>query len=479
MALAAATPAHADGTDDDRPVDIPLIVGEELLVFIPPVIWYWSTAEHQAIDWELGWDWESWREKLTFQKVLFDTNPFFVNAIRHPAKGVLDYHIARANGLDMTGATVFATLTGAAWEYFVEYREDPSINDLIFNASGGIAIGEPLWEFGQLWRGGAMSYGDRVRTALFAPFDAIGDTVRVPHRWWRPRAWRSIELAAGAGTRRFADASRSELVVGADLELVNDPTYFADEPHSGYVAAGAWNRIVARFKFADENVNNDMTGAYLHSRTSIAGHYTQNDHGTSLFVGLGTAFTYDKEALPHEWDKLAAAHLLGVQLQLAHRTPSYSLRWDVGSYADFALVQAHVFGPDPPFPPAPPYRSTLQANGYYDGAGTSTLTRFRADTRYLGLDVEASAHRWWQIGGADRDSVEMKPAATAGGTTIPPTPQDSTDDRIFWRAALAAHPDAHWSVAGTLDGAYRRGTWDSLERSTSEIAAGLVLQLAL
>jgi len=475
--MAAATPAHAeDGSDDTRPVDIPLIVGEELLVFVPPVIWYWRTAEHQAIDWELDWDLDSWRKKLTFEKVLFDTNPFFVNAIRHPTKGVLDYQIARANGLAMGGATVFATVMGAAWEYLIEYREDPSINDLIFNTSGGIAIGEPLWEFGQLWRGGALSYGDRVRTALFAPFDALGDTIRVPHRWWRPRPWRSIELAGGAGTRRFAGASRGELLVGADLELVDDPHYLTDDVHSGRVAPGAWNRIVARFRFGDENVDHDLTGAYVHSRTSIVGRLSQNG-GTSRFLGVGTAFTYDKEALPHEWDKLAVAHLLGLQLALSHRTPEYVLRWDLGSYADFALVQAHVFGPDPPFPPAPPYRSTLQANGYYDGAGTSTMTRFRADTRYVGLDVEVSAHRWWQIGGADRDPVEMK--ATAGTTTVPPTPQDTSDDRVFWRAALAAHPDDRWSVAATADGAYRRGTWEALDRRTSELTAGLLLQLAL
>src|SRR5678815_3231703 len=88
IAMAAATPAHADdGTDDQRHVDIPLIIGEELLVFIPPTIWYWTTTEHQAVDWELGWDWKSWGQKLSGEKVLFDTNPFFVNAIRHPAKG--------------------------------------------------------------------------------------------------------------------------------------------------------------------------------------------------------------------------------------------------------------------------------------------------------------------------------------------------------------------------------------------------------
>ena len=58
-------------------------------------------------------------------------------------------------------------------------------------------------------------------------------------------------------------------------------------------------------------------------------------------------------------------------------------------------------------------------------------------------------------------------------------PQDSSDDRVFWRAALAAHPDEQWSVAATVDGAYRRGAWESLDRRTSELAAGLLLQLAL
>ncbi|MBS1122673.1 MAG: hypothetical protein H6Q90_4901 [Deltaproteobacteria bacterium] len=476
--MVTAAPGRADDTnraDEPRSVNVPMIVLEELGVFLPPTIWYWRTKEHQAVDFDLGWDWKSWKAKLlTFEKVKFDTNPFYINAIRHPLKGALDYQIARTNGMGMLGSTVFASLMGAAWEYIIEYREAPSINDMLLNLNGGIAIGEPLWQFGQLWRGGRPSLGDRVRTALLSPFDALHDGIRGPHRWWRPRLWRSLVFDAGLSSRHFDEGSRGELSLGADLELVAHPDYATSGAHHDALRHGAWSRLKARVWFADASTDHQIVATVVHSRTSISARYRQDDAGNSTLVALATAFTYRKERLSGEWDKLAIAHLLGMHLQLARRTPSYAVRCEVGMYADFALVQAHVFGPVPPFPRPPPYHSALQANGYYDGGGLSVLTRLRADAGAWSLDAELASHASWQINGKDRD-----PVAQRTESTIPITPQNAFDGRVFWHAGLLYRAGAQWGITAFAEGGYRRGMWHELDRRSSDVAAGLALQLDL
>src|SRR5262245_17489100 len=136
-----------------------------------PAWYYWHTQDEQEVDWTRP----SWKDKLTLHSLRFDTNPFHVNAIRHPLTGVGDYQIARSNGFSALESTLFAYLAGALWEFCIEYYEDPSINDLIMNGAGGLAIGEPFYQIGQLWRGGELTAADRLRTAAFSPFAATQD----------------------------------------------------------------------------------------------------------------------------------------------------------------------------------------------------------------------------------------------------------------------------------------------------------------
>ena len=467
-AVAASMPVHADDAPgppsvrtDDESVHVGTLLWQAGIVFLIPTAWYWNTQSHQAVDWTLDWNWSSWKAKLTFDKVRFDTNPIYVNAIRHPLAGVLDYHIARTSGLGMLGSTTVAFIAGVAWEYLVEYREDPSINDMIFNANGGVAIGEPLWQFGQLWRGGVLSFGDRARTAAFSPFDALDDTLHVPHRWHRPRAWRSIEATAGFDTRRFGDGVHDERAFAVDLDLVSDRNYLRPGARSGTSPPGTWSRLRWALRLSDRG-----RSTFLHSHTSFYGRYAQDDHGNGRFLGLGTAFTYRKDMLMEEWDHLGIAHLLGPQVQLSRRTPSYQVRWDASAYADFALVTAHVFGPDPPFPRPPPFLSALQAEGYYDASGVSAFTRLRIDRGPWKLDAELDGHRWWQITGADRVVV-----ARSIDPTIAAPPSGVSDWRLFWRSALTYQPGM-WGISATADGAYRRGIWGGRSRDSGELAIG-------
>src|SRR5262249_28729518 len=80
-----------------------------------PVLYYLLCLIHQKLD-SIS---PSCMDKFTFRSFRFDTSPFHVIAIRHPLSVLGDYQIARSNGFGAGGATLFACLTGAFWEFFV------------------------------------------------------------------------------------------------------------------------------------------------------------------------------------------------------------------------------------------------------------------------------------------------------------------------------------------------------------------------
>lgn len=434
--LFAAVPARADDGDDD--VDVATLTTEAAIVFGIPAAYYWKTPSIQKVDWTLHWDWPSWRDKLTLRAIGFDTNPIAVNSFRHPLAGVLDYEIARASGLGVLGSTVFSYATGIAWEYLVEFKEVPAINDMIANGAAGLAVGEPLYR-------------------LWSPLDEAHARLLGTHRRWHRTPYRTIRIGAGVADRRFAHGLvRRELVLDADAEMIAPPA------HGTATSPGAWSRIHVGARFD----GTELVATTLESRTSLVGRYVHDDAGHAVFYGLGTAFSYRRDRLPERDDHAAFMHLVGPQLQLWRGTAHV----DAAVYADFAMIDAFAFGAERPFPPAPPYLNPLQAQGYYDAYGVSALTRGAIELGALGLDVEIAAHRTWQIDGRDRAEV----TGISSRTTTDAEPHGASDTRLYGRGALSIHVGG-WGLAVTGTAAYRHGAWRQYERSASELGVGALV----
>lgn len=470
--------ADVDGSDtrdiDDDGRHVAVAAGWAALELAIPGWYYWRTQDEQEVDWTRP----SWKDKLTLHAVRFDTNSFHVNAIRHPLTGVGDYQIARSNGFGVLESTLFAYLTGAIWEFFVEYREDPAINDLIMNGAGGLAIGEPLYQIGQLWRGGDLSPFDRARTAAFSPFAATQDLWRSHRAQLRRPSWSDFAFVAGAVSHRLEDGGiRSELAIGMDIDVVRDRHFVTPGAHEGRIAPGAWSRVALGARIGDVGSGQEPVATTFRSRTSIAGTYEQDDSGNGRLVALGAAFTYHRDRLAAGSDHVGIAHLLGPQLQLSRRAGGGELRWDLAGYVDFGMIDAHVFGPVSPLPPPPPYLSTLQVAGYYDGAGATIETRVRGDRGPWHAELEIAGHQLWSLDFADRvqqvaDVSHAREPATAT-EAIPATPHGVSDLRVYGHAQIGVR-SGRWGVAATADTAYRRGTWSDLSRTTSDWSLGVL-----
>lgn len=481
--VTASAQAPTPPADQDGQTHLGMALFELAMSMGIPAAYYWRTSEHQAVDFELGNDWASWKTKLfSTDKLRFDTNPFDVNAFHHPVAGVVDYHIIRTNGYSPLVATAVAYGKGVVWEYVVEYREDPSINDLIFNGAGGLAIGEPLYRIGQLWRGSRVTARDRVKTALFSPFDAFHDSYRKPTRWMRPSVWSSIDLAGGVIERAVDHATRTEVLGLLDIDVVANRAFAEGGAYHDRIKAGEWSRLRVVGRLGDTNGVVNLSSWQLRSQTAIFGRYRQTADGDGRLLALGAAFTYRNDELSsgRERDRFAIAHLIGPQIQLSRRRAGYEVRWDAAAYADFALVEALVFSPDPPFPKPPPYFTALQSDGYIDAIGVTAATRLRVLAGPWRAELELDAHLLRQVVNHDRDPdgngsssegaipAAVNPAVTAVGID---------EQRAMWRLQFGYQP-GEWGLALITEGAKRRSSWKEQTREISDVSIGAMIQLA-
>lgn len=447
--------------DEHRPTSWKLIALENTAFLGIGASWYWLQAPDQKPDWVLKWDAESWKMKLTtLDAIRFDTNIFWTNAFGHTNQAVIGYQINRGNGLGFGGAVFANLLHTLAWEYLVEYREYPSINDMIINTVSGPAVGEPLWQIGRYYRSGPESKVNELVAAAFSPFDAIDD--RVHHRRWRAsseRPWHRFHAWAGGATR---DNSATDIFdIGADLEVMS-----RTRENVGWTTTspGTWSRITAEVHFNGD----DTQGGRFDSRTSIVGSQFRTSDGNreeDLFIGMGTGLSYETMNLGPKRDQLAAYHLAGPQLDANLRFGDVRVEMQAAAYFDFGMVTSFSMATDTmDLDTTPPYSSPLVANQYYFGLGGTTWARFLVDYKRFHAALEGNVHQLWSIDTREQARGDVEP------------PEDLVDRRFYGRARIGYVPGPEWLlVEGTFDYSSRYGeigTMPGRERSQSDREIG-------
>ena len=439
-----------------------LMVTENLAVLLPPTLYYLATTNVQRQDFEMDWDWASWKKKLTsLDAFILDTNDWVANSVRHPIAGALSYQTGRANGYGPVASTAIDLLTALAWEYVVEYREKISINDIVVNMASGFVLGEPLFQLGRLASQPGASWSRRNLALLVSPVDRL-HTAMGYGSWLAPfRPWTRLEASLGAGGGSYHGESRGDVTLGLDLELVNNSHYARPGSGATWTRAGMWNRFVADLRF----LPTDISHARVMTQTTYFGQYTReldaDRVGTDWFVGAAGGLEYDSTRLAdHEWDQMLVLHLFGPRLALGRWNGEERLLWEITGSGDIGMNDAHVFGPDNPFD-LMPQTSVLQSRGYYYAKGVSVASRLRLDASPWHAELEGRAFQMWSIDGYDR--VELAGA--------PVDPHDVADQRLFGRAAVGVEPSGRdVRLQLDLEGALRRGTWRDQVRQTGELS---------
>ncbi len=470
-------PAAEDAASPEPPSPPPsrprldVVIAEEVAVLAPATIFYFLTTNLQREDFELAWDWPSWRTKLTsFDAVAFDTGNWQSNTFRHPLHGVLTYQAVRANGHGAVAATLVDLASTVIWEYVVEYRERISLNDVIVNNASGVALGEPMWQFGFLGDDPGANPLRRGLAWLLSPIQRLH--AALGYRPWRRPApgWARLELALGGGAVDHGAGAVGELRAGLDVAVRRAPYLGRAGVGSSEVGLGGWSRVVWSMRGRADQLRQ----THVSTVASYGGRYHRAfdsaGRGADRWLMLGVGFDYDSRSLDAEGrDRMAVFHVLQPRIAATRWDgPARSLGWELALGCDVGMIQAHVFGPVLPFAPLP-QTAVLRTRGYYYGAGLSLAARLVWVTPLATVDLEGAATALTSIDGYDRKEL-------FGAEN---DPHDIADQRLWGRATLGT--PTQWLDGVRLEvaaeAALRRGTWQGAARTTHEVdlGAGLVV----
>jgi hypothetical protein len=476
-------------TEPERPRHTGRALLESAAVLLGGTVWYWSDLDFNSRDWDLRWDWPSWKSKLTFQTVRFDQNIFQTNAVSHPRAGVAQYEILRGNGFGLAGSVVGALASSVFWEYVVEFKEMPSLNDMVVNTSAGLAIGEPFYQLGEFFLRSSPTLFSRGMAGAFSPVASSNDWIDGRRRareasgalGLNSEIWHRFTLTAGLGTQTFAhDGGRSETGLALASEIVTLPAYGRPVQLGRWIEPGAFTSIVGALSLDDHGI----TGGSLRTRTSLLGHYTQNFRhsdgdgkiaGRGALTGLGSAFEYESFGRPGGSDYLAIMNVIGPMGEFTARSDGLRLRVGGELYGDFAMVHSlamdgrlepmtgNVYRPGQSGGDMP---SVLGARGYYYALGLTAGTRITLD--YWGWDAgaELRGDTFTSIKGFDRfqDDIEAE--------------RDLADRRVIGQAWLGLRPWGNGPRLSTALGwRWRHGLADDIaaEYLDTQIAVALTL----
>jgi hypothetical protein len=363
---------------------------ETAIAFGLNVAWYWWDRDTNTPDWELEWDAASWRRKvLTFDAVRFDTNPFSVNAGSHPAAGTVVYLIGRGNGLGVPGSVALTTAESIAWEYLAEFHEKPSLNDLLDNSLGGMAIGETFYQLSEFFARGEDNGANATVSTLFSPMSNFGDwsdyhghprAATTDRLGFPADVSHAFEAYGGFAASRWSGSRRSEALVGVSTEINNVSGYARPVVRSSGFGPGRITRL--RAGLAESG--GDVTAALFSTWVALAGWHRQAMQldeqgrvvGTSLLLTLGNSFEYGQRRMPdYPLDQVADFGVLAPGAELLHSGGDWQVRLRAQAAGSFGFVTAlanehyqRLFGADG-------LKSVLTLHGYYYAYGLAAWSQ--------------------------------------------------------------------------------------------------------
>ncbi|MCA9623975.1 MAG: DUF3943 domain-containing protein [Myxococcales bacterium] len=326
-----------------------LSLGEEGLWLLAGVAWYGLDRERNLADWDLP----SWKERFTLEAWRFDNNHFPINFMGHVLSGAAYYAVPRANDHSLPVATAYAFMTSFVWEFFIEFREKVSVNDLILTLGAGMSIGEFAH---RTWRYFAglppdASTGRHVLSGFLAPpiylRRAIDGT---------PQSRPGPYDALGFSNETKLHVSGGYRATVHDYGEAHTTHGFWFEGRASSVPGEGLPGSFLLFFYDADRAALEVTGAVgeqsrhweLRAKTQLLGLYGQVlDRGGDGLWGTAAwtlAYRYRFQDFPGFNDRLGILHLPGLEAELHQRRSGigYGLRARLNG--DFAGLHSAAYG---------------------------------------------------------------------------------------------------------------------------------------
>lgn len=362
--------------------------------------YYWLKAESNVED----WDFPNFKDRfLTLDAVRFDNNLSITNFVIHPLAGAMYYNIARINGLSIYESVTVSALSSALYEWWLEWLEKVSVNDLVFTPAGGWAPGEFFFKLetylasapgGGAWGNRAMMY-------------TLGAPVYLHHQLEEPRP----PLPLAADSLGFSSAFWHQFDVGYGFSAVDNDRARSGFVHDvnidaklyampGFLRPGRFGTSFSDGNFSDveTRMSFDHTGwaeVDLKFSNDFAGYYAQDLEGSStrlsghaLLAGANTSVQYVKRWLLGRQDMWALAHVVGPDVRYWLYSHGLSVELKATAHLDAVGIRSLPYNDWRSDFGAAGTKTELQNHGYYFGVGTSG--EFAARLAYGGAELGAS-----------------------------------------------------------------------------------------
>ncbi len=384
---------------------------------------YWLDKDANSFDFKYSIDARNLRERfITFRAWSLDDNYFNTNGWRHTAQGGLNYLFARSNGFSSVQSYMVSLGLSAAWEFFGEFKEEVSFNDIIMTPRSGAVVGESVWQLGVFFlRGnpnwfnqivgnaltggrGVFDYFDGKRTFHSDNVSSLGFDADITHRF---------ELSLVGGVQMEPKQSDQGIArIGLETELIMIPGF--DRPGRGRELRTAPSFTQIRVE-ATRN-EREMIDFRAFARAAVTMWHrkdiTRDGDGWNLLYGLSSAYEYGFHAsisrrLKRTRDRVAVAHLLGPTVDLTVHARGLRIRAVVDVYADFGLLRPFAMDAHRELFPDDEVRSTIVRDNYYHALGVTGAARIQVGYGPVEAGFSFQRDHFKSVQGIDRHQEDL------------------------------------------------------------------------
>ena len=379
---------------------------EELAILGLGLGQYWYNKDENSRDWQFNYDWAAFRSRLNGQAYALDTNGFDTNFLFHPVAGTLYYVSARSNRLSPFESLAIAFGTSAIWEFFGEFQEKVSVNDVIVTPVAGMAWGETLTQLGAYFLRECPSTANQVLGTALAPFTVIHDALDGAERLTvcdgESRSAHRFRIQLQGGETWTEGHSPMPIIrVGLQTEVAHLPGFARLGTGWSTFAEGNVSRLGFSTSLANQSSDSIADLTFL-TQTVVAGiHYRNNtwERGVvrrreALFgFMVGAEYTrhrYDPRAEP---DRIFLLDLPALTTRYYGQTRDFGWELTLDAGGAFGGADSLVLSQSVTGAYSPELTSVAAAEGYNHVVGVTLSPRARFDLGVAEAGVEFRGER--------------------------------------------------------------------------------------
>lgn len=378
--LIAAAPEIEDARPDENPPekedkrDLTLALLETAGFVAFGSTWYFVDYQANAHDWDFEFSADTFAKKLSFDYVRFENNNFYHNAFGHVIAGSFYYNGWRGNGYTALESFLAATILSTFWEFVIEYREVASINDLIISPFGGLTMGEAFHQNAKVLLSQPPNFVRSLLAALMDPplffqryFDERDHTP--PYRMVLSASFGANQFTGGGGARTLASFA-------FDSEIFDAIAYGEGGPERGWQLDTPYTAFSGNVALGQGRGALDLRFRATHVMLGYLARFSSEpdpDAGSSVFIGLASAFEHATRRLPDRTDRYGVADLVGPFFNIDAQWKGVRLWGRAEAYFDFGVVNAFALDTYARDHDITNTKSSIRDRRYYYGIGGALM----------------------------------------------------------------------------------------------------------